>query len=193
MRGDFRPDTRVEVSFTTNPLGGIGYPLQYLFTYPYGCSEQLSSTAIPWIYHQELKAALGISFPEGKNVAEVLADVDSRLARRALKKGRYDNENGGYTYWDGGTEACEFSPYVSMVRLLMGIGNAFHDKCDLSNALDAAGSRPYMALVGLALTGNLENRELDKVLKRVENQSKPLSAQERWSLVVRSHVRWVRM
>ena len=188
MRGDFRPDAKVEVSFTTNPLGGIGYPLQYLFTYPYGCSEQLSSTAIPWIYHQELKAALGISFPEGKNVAEVLADVDSRLARRALKKGRYDSENGGYTYWDGGAEACEFSPYVSMVRLLMGIGNELRDKRDLSNALDAAGSRPYMALVGLALTGNLETRHMDKVLKRVENQSKPLSAQERWSLALAARV-----
>ncbi len=188
MRGDYRPDTKVEVSFTTNPLGGIGYPLQYLFSYPYGCSEQLCSTAIPWIFHQELQTALGISFPEGKNVAEVLSDVDSRLARRSLKKGRYHDENGGYTYWDDGTEACEFSPYVSMVRLMMGIGNALRDKRDLAKALDAAGSRPYMALVGLALTGNLQRGYLDTVLKRVENQSEPLSAQERWSLALAARV-----
>ena len=188
MRGDYRPETKVEVSFTTNPLGGIRYPLQYLFTYPYGCSEQLCSTAIPWIYHQELKAALGISFPEGRDVAAVLSEVDSRLARRCIKKGRYDCENGGYTYWDGGTEACEFSPYVSMVRLMMGIGNALRDKRDLTNALDAAGSRPCMALVGLALTGNLKSEDLDKVLKRVESQSKPLSAQEQWSLALAARV-----
>ena len=190
MRGDFRPESKVELTFTTSPLGGIGYPLQYLFTYPYGCSEQLCSTAIPWIFREELKTALGVAFPEDKDADALLAEVDARLERRRVKNGEYKVGGSGYTYWDGAGEACGFSPYVAMVRLMMGKGvnNQYQDGGILRNALLADKNEPVMALVGLALTGKVSKDNVDLLLKRLEKRNSAMSAQERWSLALAARI-----
>lgn len=189
IRGDFRPESKVEVTFTTSPLGGIGYPLQYLFTYPYGCSEQLCSTAIPWIFREELKTALGVAFPEDKDTDALLAEVDARLARRRVKNGEYSSGGAGYTYWDGAGEACGFSPYVAMVRLLMDKGaNEYQETRILHDALRSDVGEPVMALVGLALTGNVTKDAVDSLLERLAKRRKALSAQEQWALALCARV-----
>ena len=189
MRGDFLPASRVEVNFSTSPLGGIGYPMQYLFTYPYGCSEQLSSTVIPWIFREELESALGISFPEDKDTAAVLADVDARLARRLLSSGEYRASGAGYSYWDGGTEPCGFSPYVAMVRLMMNrSGSKYQHRRLLTDELKAEHGQPVLALVALALTDEITKSAVDTVLERLEKRRDSLSAQELWALALCARV-----
>ena len=185
MRGDFHPASRVDVNFTTSPLGGIGYPLQYLFTYPYGCSEQLCSTVIPWIFREELESALGISFPEDKDADAVLAEVDARLGRRYVKNGEYRASGAGYSYWDGGAEPCAFSPYVAMVRLMMNqSGSKYQHRRLLHDELKAEHGQPVLALVALALTDEITKSAVDTVLERLEKRRDSLSAQELWALAL---------
>ncbi len=185
MRGDFQSASKVEVNFTTTPLGGIGYPMQYLFTYPYGCSEQLCSTVIPWIFREELESALGISFPEGKETAALLAEVDARLERRLLNNGEYLASGAGYSYWDGGTEPCGFSSYVAMVRLMMDqSGSKYYHRKLLNDELKSEHGQPVLALVALALTDEITKSALDTVLERLEKRRNALSAQEQWALAL---------
>lgn len=108
----YRDDAKVELTLSTTPLSGLRYHLDYLLTYPYGCSEQLSSAVIPWILKPELESALGMELPSGKNREEVLQSTFSRLFwKRNLKAG-------AYSYWDDGNTACEYSPYVVLVSQL---------------------------------------------------------------------------
>ena len=108
---DYRSDSTVEFTMSTTPFTGLRYHLQYLLTYPYGCSEQLSSAVIPWVLKPELEKALGLGLPTDKNREEVLDDTFSRLNKRHLSDGLY-------SYWDGGNQPSEYSPYVVLVYQL---------------------------------------------------------------------------
>lgn len=109
---DYRSDGTVELTMSTTPFAGLRYHLQYLLTYPYGCSEQLSSAIIPWILKPELEEALGMELPADKIREDVLIDTFARLCRRSLG-------DGAYSYWDGGKEPSEYSPYVVLVNQLV--------------------------------------------------------------------------
>lgn len=177
VRGDYCPKSMVELLFSTSPLAGIEYPLQYLFTYPYGCSEQLCSTALPWVLLSELQTALGIRFPEDKKPEAILADVEARLENRRLS-------SGGYRYWDGGTaEACEFSPYVVLVRSLMA-KRPTHDINYLRRCVREGKGNDFLSLMVLALLNSADTDTMDALLKRVQHRRLPLSARQRWTLAV---------
>ncbi len=178
LRGDYRPESKVEVSFSTSPLAGIAYPLQYLFTYPYGCSEQLSSTVIPWIFREELESALGIRFPETEDTRAVLAEVDEKLKLRR-------RDDGAYAYWDGQADASHFSPYVVMVRQMIGLSrDEFGDRRALRRNVQEDKNNPFMSMLALALCDKLNSEDFETLLSREQKRRKAASAQEQWTLAL---------
>lgn len=107
----YRDDAKVELTMSTTPFTGLRYHLDYLLTYPYGCSEQLSSAVLPWILKPELEQALGMELPTDKNRDEVLKNTFARLEKRHI-------DDGVYSYWDGADTPSEYSPYVVLVHQL---------------------------------------------------------------------------
>ncbi|MBQ3240734.1 MAG: hypothetical protein IJB00_06060 [Akkermansia sp.] len=177
VRGDYRAESMVELLFSTSPLAGIEYPLQYLFTYPYGCSEQLCSTVLPWVLREELQTALGIHFPQGKKPEAILAEVDARLESRRLP-------SGGYRYWDGAAaESADFSPYVVLVRNLMG-KRVRQDINYLRRCVREGKGNDYLSLLVLALLNSADADAPDVLLQRAQHRRFPLSARQRWTLAV---------
>lgn len=104
----YRMGSPMEVTVSPSPLAQVGNQLHYLFTYPYGCSEQLCSTVIPWLVQDSL-SKVGIQYPTENSRNEVLQKTFAKLNSRCLAPGQY-------SYWDNGESACEYSPYVVMVQ-----------------------------------------------------------------------------
>lgn len=176
VRGDYRPDATVELLFSTSPLAGIEYPMQYLFTYPYGCSEQLCSTVLPWVLREQLQSALGVTFPKNRDTVALLSEVDAKLENRRLS-------SGGYAYWDGGTEASDYSPYVVLVRRLMG-NNHWSDNRYLRECVAKDKGNDMFALLVLCMTNSGSEQMVDTVLERVQRRRRALSEQEQWMLAL---------
>lgn len=87
---------RVQVALSTSRLFEARDALDYLLRYPYGCAEQTTSSAMPWL-------ALGgyqTLFPEhlaaGKRKTAIQAGVDRLL--------QMVTDRGGLAYWAGGNE-----------------------------------------------------------------------------------------
>ena len=177
VRGDYRPESQVELTFSTSPLAGLEYPLNYLFTYPYGCSEQLCSTALPWLMREELQALFGIHFPEDRKTDAVLADVESRLQKRQLP-------TGGYRYWDGdANEASDYSPYVVMVRSLIS-GRKMQDIRYLKTCVNEGKGNDYLALLVLTLMSEAKSEAVETVLNRARHRRMELTPQQKWTLAL---------
>lgn len=104
----YRMGSPIEVTVSTTPLTRVSNQLHYLFTYPYGCSEQLSSTVMPWILQDSL-SLVGIQYPTAYSRDEVLKNTFAKLNARRLAPGQY-------SYWDDGDSASDYSPYVVMVQ-----------------------------------------------------------------------------
>ena len=107
----YRAGSPVELSISTSPLSGLRYQIQYLLTYPYGCSEQLSSTVMPWLLKNDLEKGLGLKYPQEHNTDEVISKVFDKLDNRLINDGQY-------RYWDESEEVSDFSPYVVLLNQL---------------------------------------------------------------------------
>ena len=92
MLGDFVPGTGA-VSLAVSPLGGIDVPalLQALDRYPYGCSEQIVSRAMPLLYVNRLAAQelLPIDGALGDRVRDAIERVLTR-----------QDSSGAFGLWD---------------------------------------------------------------------------------------------
>lgn len=81
--------------------------LEYLVQYPYGCTEQVVSTAFPLLYLKELSGKLSIF-----NKNTILIDKYINLAVKKVEK-RVSN-NGEFAFWEGGTYYTDWiSDYAS--------------------------------------------------------------------------------
>lgn len=177
IRRDYRPETRVELTFSTSPLAGLEYPLQYLFTYPYGCSEQICSKALPWLMREELQTLFGIRFPESLKKERVLSDAESLLQRRQLP-------SGGYRYWDGSSrESVDYSPYVILVRSLIS-GRNWQDLRYLRTCVSEGKGNDFMALLVLAMMNQSTSSAVDTVRNRARHRRMELSPQQKWILAL---------
>ncbi|MCL2453448.1 MAG: alpha-2-macroglobulin family protein, partial [Alphaproteobacteria bacterium] len=91
LLGDFIPGTGV-ISLAASSLAGIDVPalLQALDRYPYGCSEQIVSRALPLLYVNKLaqSAALGLDPDVGPRIRAAIEQV---LARQ--------DSNGAFGLW----------------------------------------------------------------------------------------------
>jgi uncharacterized protein YfaS (alpha-2-macroglobulin family) len=118
---DFRPDPKLLGNFTpgslTVSIGYAGYQgidvpslLQSLFLYPYGCTEQLSSTAFPLLYYNQA-ALLGDAAPDRRPEwgddsnagvkARVQSAIDTILDRQGADGafGLWEVGDGEASYW----------------------------------------------------------------------------------------------
>lgn len=202
----YRADSPVELTFSTTPLTGLRYYIQYLLTYPYGCSEQLSSAVIPWILKPELEEALGITLPTEKDRDQVLAETFERLHKR-------HRGDAYYSYWDTSDTPSEYSPYVVLVKQLAlehevnAPGIASHILSYQYRALETLAlpaDKPETAQLGgmladhqnkstvapkllnlyvLARAGKLQPQLLDQCIERVRNL-KQATPEQRWMLAL---------
>lgn len=136
----YRAGSPVELSISTSPLSNLRYQIQYLLTYPYGCSEQLSSTVMPWILKTELQRGLGLEYPQEHDADKVISETFGKLANRRISDGQY-------RYWDESDEVSDFSPYVVLLNQLANEKGYKH----LPNCSDYALLSQYEHLAATAL------------------------------------------
>jgi uncharacterized protein YfaS (alpha-2-macroglobulin family) len=117
QNADFRPDQKLLGNFTpgslTVSIGYAGYQgidvpslLQSLFLYPYGCTEQLSSTAFPLLYYSQA-ALLGDAAPKSGDdgnagvKTRVQSAIDTILDRQGADGafGLWEVGDGEASYW----------------------------------------------------------------------------------------------
>ena len=101
----YAEDTRVSVSSSAVPYDLHGL-LASLDRYPYGCTEQVISRALPWLYVADLSADSG----RGADDPD-LRDRIREAVRRVLSRQRPD---GGFGLWSARDEA---DPWVSAFAL----------------------------------------------------------------------------
>lgn len=100
-----RPEQRrLEASIATSPLAIAGGLEAWLAEYPYGCTEQLVSQALP--------ATLLAARPELGRTN--LASAPERWARLLVELRARQNADGGFGYWPADEEAA---PYASVYAL----------------------------------------------------------------------------
>lgn len=98
------PSLTAELSLSASPLLHLNGCVDELLSYPYGCTEQLSSTLLPWILHKRLASASPrLQHIDSQEAARVVEETAARLFRRQLK-------DGGLSYWG---EARSSSPWAS--------------------------------------------------------------------------------
>ncbi len=94
--GDFIPgsgDYRLILS--RNPAMALGSQLQYLVEYPYGCTEQMVSTAFPQLYYEDLAGLMNLhGSARYTNAASNILEAIRKIKMRQLY-------NGAITLWDG--------------------------------------------------------------------------------------------
>jgi uncharacterized protein YfaS (alpha-2-macroglobulin family) len=97
-----RPDVGgLDVAVSSSALTGLQPAMEYLWTYPYACTEQLVSRIVPLVALRELADGLGLTMP---------AD-DDKLVKQSLgliaERQRLD---GGFGYWD---DSMRSDPWLS--------------------------------------------------------------------------------
>lgn len=98
------PSLAVELSLSASPLLHLNGCVEELLSYPYGCTEQLSSALLPWILHKRLApASPRLQHIDSRDAARTAEESITRLFRRQQK-------DGGLSYWG---EARRSSPWVS--------------------------------------------------------------------------------
>lgn len=170
LRHNYRPGGKVQLTFSTSPLAGMGYPMQYLFTYPYGCTEQLSSTVLPWVLRDDLKKALGLTCPEDKQPEAIITEVQQKLASRQLSAGKF-------AYWGGDRQPSEFSPYAVLVLDIMG-KTTQRDIQALRENIERNTDNPWLSLLVLTMQHRAQRADLDTMLAH----GGKLNPQQKWIL-----------
>lgn len=176
LRNAYRAGSPVQLTMSTSPLAGLGYPLQYLFTYPYGCTEQLCSTVLPWLLREELQETLGLTFPADKEPTVIIDEVKRKLLARKLDSGRF-------CYWDGGAQTSEFSPYAVLILSIMG-ERPRADFNALKKQITEDNGNCYLSLLVLSLTNQLTTSVFDTLLQRAEERHLRLNAEQKWILAL---------
>ncbi len=170
----YRKGTPVQLTFSSSPLAGLGYGMQYLFTYPYGCTEQLSSTVMPWLFRDELQSLMGISYPKDKKPELIISEVKNKLRKRQLKDYTFG-------YWDGDTTTSEYSPYAVLVLHMMG-ESTYREQNALRKQIKNGTGNYYLSLMVLALCNNIYKDDLEAALEHADKPGTLLSQQEKWIL-----------
>lgn len=98
---------KVLMSANSTPEFNMQTHLEALLKYPYGCLEQATSSAYPWVFStNERMESLGLKNTTGKNRDDSLKEGFERIYSRQLS-------NGGYALWDSkGREEFWLTAYV---------------------------------------------------------------------------------
>lgn len=106
---DYQPFARpiASVSYARSPRLNIQDYAQNLFRYPYGCAEQTTSKALPWLLQSEELTPLKQQAQQGRSVEAILEQAIHRLS--TMQKA-----NGSFSLWSKhGKEDPWLSAYVS--------------------------------------------------------------------------------
>ncbi|HET7896304.1 MAG TPA: alpha-2-macroglobulin family protein, partial [Flavisolibacter sp.] len=94
-QGDFLAGSfRYDLVVSRSPVVQVADQLQYLITYPYGCTEQTVSAAFPQLYYGDLVDALKLNASGKQNAAANVMEAIRKIKMRQLY-------NGAVTLWDG--------------------------------------------------------------------------------------------
>ena len=165
---NFSPGVPLKLSFSTHPLAPISGTFDFLFRYPHGCSEQLSSALLPWLLAGELKDLPGFSLPKGKTPARVIGESLSQLRERASYG--YGKPS-GFAYWDRGGISAEFTPYVQLVLQIAekhGYGEHWYAtsiRNSMKQQLRDRGKANLISVLPLALSGSFSSNDLTELLQ----------------------------
>lgn len=93
--GDFMPGSlQYQLTLSRHPALQLGSQLQYLLTYPYGCTEQTISIAFPQLYFADLANMLHTGQGQSRTAVEHVQEAIRKIKMRQLY-------NGAITLWDG--------------------------------------------------------------------------------------------
>ncbi len=96
----------VRATLAVGPLARLDAPglLTALNRYPYGCTEQITSKALPLLYFKQLSSALGLADPQliEKRVSQAITGVLSNQA-----------SNGAFGLWRPGSDDMWLDAYVT--------------------------------------------------------------------------------
>ncbi len=99
---------QVSVRLTPSVAGAVFGALEYLVTYPYGCTEQTMSSFLPnVIVAQALKE---LKLPS--NVKE--ADLERKVRAGLERLGDYQHEDGGWGWWRDDASDAFMTAYVTL-------------------------------------------------------------------------------
>ncbi|MCH7225401.1 alpha-2-macroglobulin family protein [Haloferula sp. A504] len=103
----------LELELSRSLLLEAGGAIDYLLRYPYGCVEQTTSSLIPWLAVERLRAAS----PElAKHTPDEVRSVISKGVNRLLSM---QNSDGGFGYWTSATESSRWSSSYAGLGLIM--------------------------------------------------------------------------
>lgn len=87
------------LEFSTLPAMDFSKRMEWLIQYPYGCLEQITSSAFPQLYLGDI---FEITFDKKQEIEKNITAAIEHL-------GRAQTSNGGFAYWPGEREADEWS------------------------------------------------------------------------------------
>jgi hypothetical protein len=94
-QGDFiQGSFKYDLVISRSPVAQVADQLQYLITYPYGCTEQTVSAAFPQLYYGDFVDALKLNPDSKQNAAYNVMEAIRKIKMRQLY-------NGAVTLWDG--------------------------------------------------------------------------------------------
>ncbi len=90
----------VQFELSANPLLHLSSAMDFVLSYPYGCTEQTSSGLLPWIFHARLAPfSPAMQSVSPQEVSKVITDAVDKLFKR-------QREDGGLGYWEDSEESC---------------------------------------------------------------------------------------
>ena len=100
----------VVIELSSNPLLHLASCMDFMLSYPYGCTEQTSTSLLPWIYHSRLAPFTPtMEAVSATQVSKIITESVEQLFRR-------QKEDGGLGYWGSSTESCLWaSAHAAMV------------------------------------------------------------------------------
>ena len=128
--GDFRPDPKLLANFMPGTMvASIGYAgfegidvpslLQSLYTYPFGCTEQLASTAFPLLYYNQKSLLGGVLPGQDQDSGDTPAAVKDRVQQAIDTILDRQDSTGTFGLWDvGDGEASAWLNVYTMDFLL---------------------------------------------------------------------------
>ena len=89
-----------QLELSANPLLHLASAMDFVLSYPYGCTEQTASGLLPWIFHSRLA-------PFSPSMQSVSPQEADKVIRQTIEKlFKRQQKDGGLGYWTDSKESC---------------------------------------------------------------------------------------
>ncbi len=90
----------VQLEMSANPLLHLASAMDFVLSYPYGCTEQTASGLLPWIFHSRLA-------PFSPTMQDISPQEANKVITQAIEKlFQRQLADGGLGYWSDSRESC---------------------------------------------------------------------------------------